>query len=207
MALLNSKEVEELLSKVRAGDTNARDVLITEIYPELKRLAQTVMSQSEYRRNHTLSPTALVNQLWLKMAAPPKDGERRPQLDSIPNSAMLIWTVKKNLGDILTDYARARRALKRPSALTRVDMEQMMSLGDWMRELRVDSLDVHQALKDLKEKSPLDAEALELKYVLGYTNDEGAAAMNLTLITYRRHCLSGEEFLRKRLKQVSDNKS
>lgn len=207
MALLNIKEVDELLAKVRAGDANARDLLIAEIYPEMKRLALSVMNQAEYRRHHTLSPTALVNQLWLKMAAQPRDGARRPQLDAIPNAAALIWTVKKNLSDILTDYARARRAQKRPSALTRVDMNQMMSLGEWMRELRVDSLDVHQAINELHAKEPQQAEAIEMKYLLGYTNEEGAAAMSLPLITYRRLCEGGEKFLRKRLQNLSRDQS
>jgi len=206
MALTNPNEVDELLAKVRAGDTGARDRLITEIYPELKKLAQSVMGQSEYRRNHTLTPTALVNQLWLKMAAPPNDRSKRPQIDSIPNSFALIWTVKKNLSDILTDHARARRAQKRPSALTRVDIEAMMSLGDWMRELKVDSLDIHQALAELREKNAQQAEAIEMKYILGYTIEESAAAMGVPFITFRRHCQAAEDFLRKRLKSVSESR-
>jgi RNA polymerase sigma factor (TIGR02999 family) len=206
MVQLNSQDVDALLGRVRAGDSQARDLLITEIYPELKRLANFVMTRSEYRRNHTLSPTALVSLLWLKMAVPPKDKTRKSQLDNIPNTAVLIWTVKKNLDDILTDYARARRAQKRPTALTRVDLQQMMSLGEWMRQLRVDSLDIHQALKELKGREAQQAEALEFKYLMGYTIEEGAAAMGLAVITYRRLCDGGEAWLKKRLQVLSDSR-
>lgn len=207
MALQNPKEVDDLLEKVRQGDTVARDRLITEIYPEIKKIANSVMRGAEWRRGHTLSPTALVNQLWIKMVAPPKDVGKVAQLDGIPNAAMLSWTIRKNLEDILTDYARARRAQKRPTSLTRVDLEQMMSLGEWMRELRVDALDVHQVLDQLETKDSEQAFALKLKYFLGYTIEEGAAAMQKPVITYRRLCESGEHYVRKHLTRISSRKS
>ena len=206
MALKNSKDVDDLLAKVRAGDTVARDRLVTDIYPELKKMAQRVLSDTEWRPGHTLGPTALVSQLWIKMVASPIESGKRPQIERIPNAAKLAWTVRKNLEDILTDYARARRAQKRPTALTRVDLEQMMSLGGWIREMKVDALDVHEALDELEKKNKTQAEAMKNKFFLGYTIEEAAVMMGIPVITYRRLCEDGEKFLCRRLKTISNRK-
>ncbi|MBL8217317.1 MAG: hypothetical protein JNK87_41740 [Bryobacterales bacterium] len=208
MALLGAKQsdVDKLLERVRAGDTAARDRLVTELYPELRQLARAVIHRVEYRRDHTLTPTALVSQLWIKMMALPLTGDGRTQLDKIPNSKVLLWTIQKNLEDILTDYARARRAHKRPTALTRVDLEQMQSIGDWVRDLSVDNLDVHQVLNELEKKKPDQARAMKLKYFMGYTIEEAAAALDIPVINYRRLCEKAEQFLHKRLTAVASGR-
>jgi len=60
------QDITELLSGWRAGDATARDRLVEQLYPELRRLAEQVF-RSE-RRNHTLQPTALVSEAWLRLS-------------------------------------------------------------------------------------------------------------------------------------------
>jgi DNA-directed RNA polymerase specialized sigma24 family protein len=206
---MNSNETDELLARVRAGDIAARDELIESIFPELKRLARALMANE--RADHTLGGTGggLVNLLWLKLLSPRTPGERwdselpapsgHEDLSRVEDRQHLIRIASRNMRQILVDYARVRSAQKRPQTRNKIDTEQMRSLGAEMQQLQPDSLDIHEALKRLEPVHPDAAEALELKYFGGLTIEEGAAAMGIPVIRYRRACDFAIAWLRREL--------
>jgi DNA-directed RNA polymerase specialized sigma24 family protein len=202
-------ETDEVLARVRGGDVAARDELIESIFPELKRLARALMANE--RPDHTLGATGggLVNLLWLKLLSPKKPGDKwdeelpapvaHEDLSKIEDRQHLIRIASRNMRQILVDYARVRSAQKRPQTKNKIDTEQMRSLGSEMLQLQPDSLDIHEALKRLEPVNPEAAEGLELKYFGGLTIEEGAAAMGIPVIRYRRACDFAIDWLRREL--------
>ncbi len=188
-----------MLAAVRAGDMAARNHLIEKIYPELRRLARGLMAGE--RRDHTLGATgsALVNLLWLRLLSPRSadaPGQPREDLSDVQNLHHLLGIAVRNMRNILVDYSRMSKAQKRPNRNDKVDMERISVLGAEMAALSPDALDVHELLQKLEPLQPQSARAIELKYFAGLTNDEGAAAMGIPLIQFRRRCEAGLNFMR-----------
>jgi len=181
----------------------ARNELIERIYPELRRLARSLMAGE--RRDHTLGATgsALVNLLWLRLLAPQSavaPGTPKEDLAGIQNMQHLLGIAVRNMRKILVDYSRMSKAQKRPSRKDKVDVERMGVLGEEMASLSPDALDIHEALQKLDPLQPESARAIELKYFAGLTNEEGAAVMGIPLIQFRRRCDAGLIFMRNELK-------
>jgi RNA polymerase sigma factor (TIGR02999 family) len=192
-------QIDGLLAAVRAGDMAARNQLIERIYPELRRLARGLMSGE--RTDHTLGATgsALVNLLWLRLLAPRSgDAPDAPKEDlaAVQNLQHLLGIAVRNMRNILVDYSRMSKAQKRPNRKDKVDVDQMSVLGIEMAALSPDALDIHVALQRLEPLQPESARAIELKYFAGLTNEEGAGAMGIPLIQFRRRCESGLNFMR-----------
>ena len=214
---MNDKQTDELLERVRKGDMAARDELIESIFPELKRMARALMAQE--RPDHTLGATGggLVNLLWLKLLSPKKAGDSwdaelpvstgPEELSKVEDRQHLIRIASRNMRQILVDYARVRSAQKRPQTKNKIDTEQMRSLGGEMQQLQPDSIDIHEALKRLEPVNAEAAQALELKYFGGLTIEEGAAAMGIPVIRYRRACDFAIAWLRRELEPRRRNQT
>lgn len=185
--------MEALLTGVRAGDAAARDRLITLLYPELKRLARIRMSHE--RADHTFGQTgsALVSQLWLRLCS--KDGDAG-ELARIKEPQELLRIAVRDMRQILIDHARGKRAAKRPQPGDRVEIEDAREAGTRDRSLSADSLEVHEAIGRLREILPDPAYALELKYFWGFTNDEGADAMKVSVARFRALAKHGEAWVK-----------
>lgn len=195
-------EIRYLLDRVRAGDQEARNQLTARVYPELKRIAQILMAGE--RKNHTLGATgsALVNLLWLRLLAPP-EGDEKDDLASIQDLQHLLRVSARNMRQILIDYARSRKAQKRPNPKDQADIEEGLLKGSDENHLNADVLTVHELLAKLEKSHPEQAGDMEVKYFLGLTNDEGAAAFGVPLIKYRRNCQFAEAWMQKELKKES----
>ena len=197
---ISSVETDALLAAVRAGDTDARNQLIERTYPEFRRLARHMMALES--ASHQLDAEELVAQLWLRLLAPKVPGEPAiPQLDlhGAQNLQHLLSFAAHNMRKILVDYSRMSKSVKSPKRKDKVDTERISVFGREIAELSPDALDVHNALQKLEPVSPEAALAIELRYFLGFTNEEGAATMGIPLIQFRRHCDMGKSFLRNEL--------
>lgn len=191
------KDADALLDAVRRGDMGARDELIERIHPELRRLARVLMTKE--RRLHTLGTSGLVSLLWLRLLSTPrttKGGKRRETLADVKTRQHLLALAVRNMREILVDYARMRNAQKRPRPNDQVEMDLAVMLGAEMAALSPGTLDIHEALQKLEPVMPDSAYAIELKYFAGFTNEEGAAAIGIPLIQFRRRCDDGLEFMR-----------
>lgn len=179
-------DIEVLIEHAAAGDAAAYIELKNGIHAELRGLARAAMSRE--RRDHTLQPTALVNEAWLRLVARPVNWESRAEF--LRASAHLMR-------EILVDHARARCALKRgegrgavplhdPASLANLDPETMLALDAAMTRL---------ATIDSRSR-----QVVELRYFAGLTTEETASVMNVSVKTIRRDWDFARAWLEKELR-------
>jgi RNA polymerase sigma factor (TIGR02999 family) len=175
-----AQPITELLSDWRDGDTGARDRLVECLYPELHRLAEQAF-RSE-RRNHTLQPTALVSEAWLRLSgADPIASADRGHLFAVAARLMR---------EILIDHARQRARLKRDGG-ERVTLSGLEdgAAGD------LDLVDLDAALQRLERIDPTKARVVELRYFGGLSIEETAAATGQSPATVKRHWQAARSWL------------
>lgn len=164
----DSEEVSQLLAHWR--EPEARDRLFALIYPELRRVAQVRMNSE--RQDHTLQPTALVNEVFLRMV--------RQESVSWQNRAHFLATASKMMRRILIDHARGRPMASRPRSAG-LDIEQVCAGEGFSRILELDDL-----LDQLAEKHARAAQVVEMRYFGGLTFDEAAHVLGIDPRTAKR---------------------
>src|SRR5215470_9470101 len=138
----SSENVSQLLAKWSEGDQQALDELMPLVYSELRRLAGNYLRRE--RQNHTLQPTALVNEAYLKLI-----DQRRVKWQ---NRAQFFGVAAQLMRRILVDHARQHKAEKRGW----FDQQRLSitSAGKFMKQPAVDLLALHEALEELKVFDP-----------------------------------------------------
>jgi RNA polymerase sigma factor (TIGR02999 family) len=165
-------DVTSLLRKLGEGDEAVRDELFTVVYQELRRLARRAM-QSE-RANHTLQPTALVHEAFLRLAgATDIEWEDRKHFFAV---------AAKTMRRILVDHARGLRSSKRNGG-TRVELTPDFTLTEANAD---DILAVDEALGRLELLDPRQSQVVELRYFAGLSNEEIASVTGVNARTVRR---------------------
>lgn len=166
--------VTELLSAWREGDARARDALVTALYPELRRLAAQLF-RSE-RSDHTLQPTALVNEAWLRLSG------SAPL--TIADRGQLLAIAARLMREILIDHARSRAAVKRDGG-ERVTLSAVDTADTHAAEVDLIALD--GALNRLDSIDAGKARIVELRYFGGLSIEETAQAIGQSPATVKRH--------------------
>jgi RNA polymerase sigma-70 factor, ECF subfamily len=168
-----SPDVTVLLQRFRKGDKAAANELLPLVYEELKRLA-AIRMKSE-RPGHTLQPTALVHEVYLKLAmGAPVDWQNR---------AHFFAVAAQHMRRIIVDHARAATAGKRGGG------RQSVSLDDFMgTTLPPDEsmLALDEALDRLKEIDERAARVVELRFFGGLTEREVAEVLGIGVTTMKR---------------------
>ena len=164
--------VTQLLSDWRAGDAGARDRLVAMLYPELKRLAEQAFRRE--RGNHTLQPTALVNEAWLRLAG----------IETIAGDdrGAVLAVAARLMREILIDHARRRAAAKRDGG-ERVTLSGLELAGDQALDL----VDLDSALERLERVDPVKARIVELRYFGGLSIEETGQVLAQSPATVKRH--------------------
>ena len=163
-------EATRLLSEIGNGNREAIDRLMPLVYGELRRIAASYL-RSE-RGGHTLQPTALVHEAYLRLA--------REAGEKIRDRDHFIAVAATAMRQILTDHARRRHAQKRGGAAVRVTLDGAL-LGDGAGEAAaVDVLSINAALTKLAELSPRQARIVELQFFGGLTVDEVARVLDVS---------------------------
>lgn len=165
--------ITQLLSAWRGGDAGARDRLVAALYPELRRLAQQLFRNE--RGNHTLQPTALVNEAWLRLAG----ANTLP----IEDRGHLLAITARLMREILIDHARRRSAAKRDGG-ERVTLSGL-DVADGGGG--VDLLGLDNALERLEQIDPVKARIVELRYFGGLSIEETGVATAQSPATVKRH--------------------
>jgi RNA polymerase sigma factor (TIGR02999 family) len=165
-------------------DKTERDRLLPVLYDELRRLAHHYMRGE--RADHTLQTTALVNEVYLKLA-----GLDRMQWR---DRAHFIATVATLMRRILVDYARSRLRDKRGGnlSITQFDEEQHDRPAGG-RAIELIALD--DALTTLGARDPRQAQIVELRFFSGLTVEETAAAMGISPATVKREWATAKAWL------------
>ncbi len=166
--------LEDLLDRVTRGDRAAADELLPRVYDELKRIATAFLAHE--RAGHTLQPTALVHEAYLKLIGREKAWHGRVHFEAAAAAAMRR---------ILVDHARKRGAEKRGNPQGRVELE-----SDEAREVVADTgrgtlevLELDQLLAELAELDPRKARVVELRFFAGMTNEQIAEALDVARST------------------------
>ena len=159
-------EITLLLESVARGDVRAAEELLPLVYDELRKLAAHRMTGES--AGHTLQATALVHEAWLRLV-----GSDQKQWE---NRAHFFGAAAEAMRRILVEHARRKRSLKRGGGAEHIEFdESALVLAAPPEEL----LAVHEALDQLAREDAAAAELVKLRYFLGMTMEEAAAAMGL----------------------------
>jgi len=149
-------------------------------YKELRRIASYYMAGE--RSSHTLSPTALVNEAYLKYKA---SQQACTQMEFKVVAA-------RNMRQILVNHAVARKTLKRGGAESTILVPED-ALGT--PEMGIDLLALNEALERLEAIDEVKAHIVDLRYFAGCTNEEIAEALDLSVATIKRKWTAARAWL------------
>ena len=178
--------VSRLLQAWGRGDLEARDELVPLVYRELRRRAGAYL-RSE-RADHTLQPTALVNEAYLRLL-----GQERAAWQ---NRAHFFGIAAQMMRRILVDHARGHRAAKRPGATLRVVVDDRIGAAQ-PRDCELLLLD--EALSELTRVDPRQGRIVELRYFGGLSEQEVAAVLSLSRATVTREWQTARAWLYRRM--------
>ena len=180
-------DLTTLLVEWGAGGTDGRDRLVEAVHGELRQIAAAYMRRE--RAEHTLQPTALVNEAYLRLI-----DQHRVQWE---DRAHFYGIATRVMRQVLVDYARKRRADKR-GMMARAN-RSVSKLADPARGPDLDALALHDALNDLADLDPRQAEIVELRYFGGLTEEQVAKIKRLSPATIRREIVAARFWLGRRM--------
>jgi RNA polymerase sigma factor (TIGR02999 family) len=173
--------VTQLVQRLGDGDAAVAEELLPLVYEQLRTVANAMFLRQP--EGHTLQPTALVHEAWLKLAGSEKGLEGRSHFFSVAARAMR---------QVLTDHARARRTDRRGKGWRRLTFAD--NLADKPREY--DLVDVDDALQRLAQANERLARVVELKLFAGLSLDEMVAVLGVTPRTIQLDWRAARAFLR-----------
>ena len=181
-------EVTRLLQAWQDGDEAARDRLLPIVYDDLRRRAAGHLRHD--RHGHTLRPTDLVHETYLRLCTQNAAWQNREQFFAMASRLMRR---------ILVDHARARGAAKRGGGLRVTLVEHLVSTPPAQPDL----LDLDTALDELAALDERQARLVELRYFGGLTIEETAAVLGVSVPTANREWATAKMWLYRRLSQMT----
>ena len=181
-------DLTALLGRWRNGTTDDQEQLFAAVHGELRRVAGAYMRRE--RRDHTLQPTALVHEAYLRLV-------REPDVSWV-DRAHFFGIAARLMRQILVDHARKRSAAKRKMLRTDRSVSQ---IADPAGGRDFDVLALHEALDEMANLDARQAEIVELRYFGGLTEQEVADLKNLSPATIRREIASARFWLGHRMKR------
>jgi RNA polymerase sigma-70 factor, ECF subfamily len=187
MPMSSPGQVTELLRAWNRGDQQALEQLIPLVEAELRRLARAYMVRE--RREHTLQPTALVNEAFLRLA----DAQRIRWQDR----AHFLGIAARLMRRVLVDHARVRGAGKRGSGAQKVSLDDALALA---LEPAVDVLALDRALEGLAAVDGRKARVIQLRFFGGLSVEETAEVLHVSTDTVKRDWRTAKAWLLYELK-------
>jgi RNA polymerase sigma factor (TIGR02999 family) len=179
-------DITALLEQAAEGNSSAPAELLEAIHAELRQIARSAMRRE--RRDHTLQPTALVNEAWLRLVAKPVSWESR--------SAFLRASAHV-MREILVDHARARGTIKRGGDIEKVSFLDPMALAENEPSIL---LAIDAALEKLAILDARVRQVVELRYFGGLTIEETAKVLGIASKTVVRDWSFARAWLEKELR-------
>ena len=161
------------MDRLQQGDASAADELLPLVYEELRRLAAHRMANES--SDHTLQPTALVHEAWLRLTGDPNA--------KWENRRHFFGAAAEAMRRILIESARRKKAHRHGGSMKRVDVEEI----DVAAELKEDELlAVNESLERFAAHEKEKAELVKLRYFAGLTITEAAEALGISEPTAKR---------------------
>jgi RNA polymerase sigma factor (TIGR02999 family) len=185
-----TENITSLLQAVRSGEAGSADKLMSAMYSDLRQVARRYMASE--RADHTLQPTAVVNEVYLRLFR-----QDEPAAIDWQSRAHFMSVAAKQMRQILIDHARQKRATKRDFgvkiALADADPRALATQPHYDFE----ALD--ELLNLLATKDPEAARVVELKFFGGLTDREAALVMGINVAKLRRDWEFARSWLRHRM--------
>ena len=163
----------EILESATSGDAAARAELIEIAYQDLKKLAAAKMR--DQRLDHTLTATALVNEVSLKMLKESSlEAKTGKQFYAFASTAMRNY---------LIDHARTKGRAKRGGKLEKFSFDEVVLACETQS---AELLSLNDALNELGKIEPRKAQVVEMRYFGGMSNEEVADALDISIATVKR---------------------
>lgn len=181
------KPITQLLAEIKDGGSEALEELLPLVYDELRRLADGYLRRE--RRDHTLQPTALVHEAYLKLVG--------GQEIEWQNRAHFFGVASRLMREILIDYARTRNREKRGG-----EVKQRVSLDDaisFYEERNFDLLALDEALTNLENLDAQQSRIVELRFFGGLTVEEAAEVLGISPATVKREWSTAKLWLLREL--------
>ena len=179
--------ITECIRAARGGDRVASDDVARLLARELRDIAAGLLRRE--RPGHTLQPTALVNEAWLRMGG----GESRDYADRVHFFATAAQVMRR----VLVDHARARAAGKRGGDWTRVTLDDVAAGTTGPAD--ADVIALHEALERLHALSERQARVVELRWFGGLTLDETASELSVSTGTVENDWAFARAWLKREL--------
>ena len=182
----DTHEVTLLLAEWAKGNQHALDELTPLVYRELRQLAGSYLRKE--RLGHTLQPTALVHEAYLRLV-----DQTKPNWQ---NRSHFYGVAARLMRQILVDYARRRRASKRAGSRAKVPLDQAVS---FQQDSSQDLIALDTGLNALERIDPRKCKAVELRYFGGLSMEEIAQALEVSAVTVRRDLRMAEAWLQSQM--------
>jgi RNA polymerase sigma factor (TIGR02999 family) len=188
---VSAPDVTQILQEIRDGDGDAPARLMPLVYDELRRLADHYLRQE--RPDHTLQPTALVHEAYLKLVD-------QTSVDW-QNRAHFFGVSAQVMRQILVDHARRHRASKRGGLQQKLTLEEAI---DYSQPLDVDLVALDDALTALAQFDARQSKIVELRFFGGLTIEETAVALGISPATVKVDWGMAKAWLRREIRREND---
>jgi len=182
----NSSEISLLLDQYRAGQTEALGKLMELVYDDLRRLAAWQLQTERF--DHSLQPTALVHEAYLKLA-----GHNQVEWQ---NKAHFFALAAQVMRHILVDHARTKHRDKRGGAQASVALDEALKLS---HPSEPNLVELDEALNTLAGQDARKSRIVELRYFGGLSIEETADVLGISPTTVRREWTLAKAWLRREL--------
>ncbi len=168
-------DITLLLDRMRQGDNTASEAIVPLLYDELRTIAARCLRTE--RRDHTLQPTALVHEAYVKLVAQ-KDADYRSRAHFMAIAAMVMRR-------ILVTHAEKRAAAKRGGGARRVPLDARAE-SDPTAEQGIDLIALDEAMNRLARRDPRKAKVVEQRFFAGIEMSQIAENLGVSLATVKR---------------------
>jgi len=186
----NPAEVTRLLQRLEGGDNEAANQLVPLLYQELRRMAGAYLRHE--RPNHTLQPTALINEAYLKLA--------NAENASFQDRCHFFAVASKAMRQILVNHAKSRLSGKRGRGLANVSLDDVQPA---VHQEAAEIVALHEALEALHNVDPRKSMVVEMRYFGGLGIEEIAEAMGVSVATVNRDWRLARSWLIREMKRES----
>jgi RNA polymerase sigma factor (TIGR02999 family) len=185
--------VTELLARWSGGDISARDALVPLVYDELRRIARRCLTARA--SNHTLQPTALVHEAYLRLA-------NRDAL-AVRDRAHFYSMAAQMMRQILIDHARKEQAAKRGGLAVTLTLDEAPEATDPAKNISpLDLIALDDALKELASFDPRQCKIVELRFFGGLSIEETAEVVDISPATAKREWATARVWLHRAINQL-----
>lgn len=193
MSQTSTQDLTQMLLKLSEGNTQVVDDILPLIYGELRNLAGNYLRRE--RSDHTLQPTALVHEAYLKLI-----DQKQVKWQ---NRAHFFGIAANIMRRILVDYARQHKAEKRGGDAEKMPLEEEIVIVASGKSAELLALD--EALETLAEIDPQKSKIVELRYFGGLSVEETAEVLGVSEITVKRHWRMAKAWLYGQLSNTNES--